>query len=235
VFFAIFKIVNKKTCVGSEKIMALKNNDKFKEKLKHFWRRGDEVVCTRVFRNSNNECYFCGNTPIERHHVLLNTISNQIIDVEFSCVILMKKMMEEIGSSQKILFFPKYTIEVDHLNNQYQGTADIIEFICNIDIIRRLISNPKDLSYKQVRSILDYTIKFEGGTEEEEIFHAALDLYLDRKYYVYEMIDDHKKTNNVKRDIENYFREEWEKYKYQDDKYYPESCTLKKKNDDCPF
>ncbi len=32
--------------------MALKNNDKFKEKLKHFWRRGDEVVCTRVFRIS---------------------------------------------------------------------------------------------------------------------------------------------------------------------------------------
>ncbi len=126
-------------------------------------------------------------------------------------------------------FFPKYTIEVDHLNNQYQGTADIIEFICNIDIIRRLISNPKDLSYKQVRSILDYTIKFEGELKKREIFHAALDLYLDRKYYVYEMIDDHKKTNNVKRDIENYFREEWEKYKYQDDKYYPESCTLKKK------
>lgn len=75
-------------------------------KFKNFWKPGDQIICTRIFRRSNNECFLCGHTPIEWHHVLLNTISNEIVDVEFSCVIDMKKILEKSGSDQKILFFP---------------------------------------------------------------------------------------------------------------------------------
>jgi hypothetical protein len=203
-------------------------------KLTNFWRLGDEIICTRIFRWSNNNCYLCGNTPIEWHHVLLNSISNQIIDVEFSCVINMKKILEELGSNQKILFFPKYTEEVNHLNCQYQGTAAILEFNSNTEIIIRLLSNPKDLSYKQVKSILDYTVKFREGVEAE-LFHTALDIYTNRKYYIYEMLDDHAKTSNVEQSIENYYREEWEKVRYEDGEYQSASYNVHTKDEDCPF
>jgi hypothetical protein len=210
------------------------SNDTFKDKLKHFWRQGDEIICTRIFRHSHNECYFCGQTPIEWHHVLLNTVSNQTIDVEFSCVINIKKILEELGSDQKILFFPKYTEEMSHLNSQYQGTASILEFNNNTEIIIRLLLNPNDLSYKQIRSILDYTIKFSDGIEEE-LFHAALDIYVNRKYYIYEMLDEGGKTCNVEKDIENYFREEWARVQNNEEEYQSASYNVHIKDEDCPF
>jgi len=214
--------------------MALINSDIFKDKLKRFWQFGDEIICTRIFRWSNNNCYLCGHTPIEWHHVLLNTVSNQTIDVEFSCVINMKKILEELGSDQKILFFAKYTEEMNHLNSQYQGTASILEFNNNTEIIIRLLSNPNDLSYKQVRSILDYTVKFSDG-DEAELFHAALDIYTERKYYVYEMLDEDKKTNNVEQSIENYLREEWERVRYDTQEYQLASYNAHVGDKDCPF
>jgi hypothetical protein len=147
----------------------------FTNKLKQFWRSGNEIICTRIFRHSNNECYLCGNTPIEWHHVLLNSISNQTIDVEFSCVIELKKMLEVLGSDQKILFFKKYTEEADHLNSLYEGTAEILEFNSNTDVIIQLLSKPEELTYKQIRAIMDHTIKFKDGVKAE-LFGAALDI-----------------------------------------------------------
>ncbi len=78
-----------------------------------------------------------------------------------------------MGSEQKILFFPKYAEDVNHLNSQYQGTAAIMEFNSNTKVISRLLINPDDLSYKQVRSILDYTVKFSEGVEAEQISHRS--------------------------------------------------------------
>ncbi len=207
---------------------------KLETKFRNFWKLGDEIICTRIFRWSNNNCYLCGHTPIEWHHVLLNTVSNQTIDVEFSCVINIKKILEELGSDQKILFFHKYTEDVNHLNSQYQGAAAILEFNCNTEVISRLLSNPNELSYKQVRSILDYTVKFSEG-DEAELFHAALDIYTDRKYYIYEMLDEHEKTNTVEQSIENYFREEWERVRYDAQEYQSVSYKLPKNYDNCPF
>ncbi len=209
-----------------------KNN--LEERLRKFWRMGDEIICTRIFSHSHNECYFCGNTPIEWHHVLLNTVSNQTIDVEFSCVINMKKIMEELGSDQKIYFFPQYAEDVSHLNSLYHGTAAILEFNSNTQVISRLLSDPNNLSYKQVRSILDYTVKFSEGVEEE-LFHVALNIYTDRKYYIYDMLDEHEKTNNVDQSIENYFREEWEKVKNDTVEYQSASYKIHTDDKDCPF
>lgn len=204
------------------------------DKLKKFWRPGDEIICTRIFRLSDNSCYLCGHTPIEWHHVLLNSISNQTIDVEFSCVISMKKILEELGSDQKILFFPKYTEEVEHLNSQYQGTAAILEFNSDTEAITRLLSNTQDLSYKQVKLILDHTVKFREGVEAE-LFHTALDIYTDRKYYIYEMLDEHEKTNNVEQSIENYFREEWKRVQGDEAEYQLASYNGHINDEDCPF
>jgi len=214
--------------------MELINSDKLKDIFKRFWRFGDEIICTRIFRWSNNNCYLCGNEPIEWHHVLLNTVSNKTIDVEFSCVINIKKILEELGSEQKILFFPRYNDDVNHLNSQYQGTAAILEFNSNAEVIRRLLSNPNDLCYKQVRSILDYTVKFSEGIETE-LFQTSLNIYTDRKYYIYEMLDEHEKTYNVEQSIENYFREEWERVRYDSQEYQSASYNGSLGDKDCPF
>jgi len=213
--------------------MKLEQRDNIEERFKKFWKPGDEIICTRVFRCSNNNCYLCGNTPIEWHHVLLNSISNQTIDVEFSCVINMKKILEELGSNQKILFFTKYTEEVNHLNSQYQGTASIIEFSPNPDIIVRMLSRPKELTYKHVMSILDHTVRF-NDVFMTELFHAALDIYVERKYYIYEMLDEHQKTDNVEQSIEYYFREEWQRVRSEEG-YQSTTYIAHASDEDCPF
>jgi hypothetical protein len=198
--------------------MTLKNGNKFKDRLKKFWRAGDEIICTRIFRRSNNDCYLCGHSPIEWHHVLLNSISNETIDVEFSCVINIKKILEECGSDQKILFFKKYAEEAGHLNRLYAGTAEILEFNSNTDVIMLLLSKPEDLTYKQVKSIMDHTIKFQDGVEKD-LFFIALDIYGRRKYYIYESLDEFEKTDNVELSIANHFRQEWEDFQAQEDEY----------------
>lgn len=197
--------------------MTLTNSNKQENRLKIFWKPGDEIICTRIFRWSHNECYLCGNTPLEWHHVLLNSISNQTIDVESSCVINIKKILEAWGYNQKILFFEKYTEEADRLNSQYKGTAEVVMFHSIADI-HELLLKPEHLSYKQVRAILDHTVKFEDSVRSE-LFYAALDIYLERKYYIYEGLEEHEKTGNVEADIENYFREEWERVQTEEALY----------------
>lgn len=211
----------------------MQNNKMSHEKLRRFWRPGDEIICTRVFRRSSNNCYLCGNTPIEWHHVLLNTVSNQTIDVEFSCVIEMKKILEKLGSNQKILFFSQYSKDMKRLNSQHEGTAAIIEFNPNLDIMARMLSKPQDLSYKQVRAILDHTVRF-NDEFMTEIYHAVLDIYTERKYYIYELLDERQKTENVERSIENYFREEWERV-MSEEGYQEESYHGHISDDECPF
>lgn len=198
--------------------MTSKNGDDLKNRLKQFWRPGDQIICTRIFRWSNNNCYLCRNTPIEWHHVLLNSISNQTIDVEFSCVINMKKILEALGSNQKILFFKKYAEEAEHLNSQYEGTAEILEFNSNTDVIIKLLSKPNQLSYMQVKSILDHTIKFEEGVEKE-LFFIALDIYVDRKYYIYENLDENDKTDNIELSIAKHIQQEWENFQVEENEY----------------
>lgn len=215
------------------KNMKFEQKDSIEERFEKFWKPGNEIICTRVFRRSSNSCYLCGNTPIEWHHVLLNPISNQTIDVEFSCVIDMKKIMEQLGSSQKILFFPQYSEEVKHLNSQYQGTAAIIEFNPSPDVMARLLSNSQDLSYKQVRAILDHTVRFNDDFMTE-LFHAALDIYIERNYFIYEQLPDSQKNGNIEHSIKNYFREEWERVQSEEE-YRDESYNRQINDNDCPF
>lgn len=213
--------------------MKLEQKNNIEERFKKFWKPGDEIICTRVFRRSSNNCYLCGNTPIEWHHVLLNPISNQTIDVELSCVIDMKKIMEQLGSFQKILFFPQYSEEVKHLNSQYKGSAAIMEFNSNPDIIVRLLSHPEDLNYKQVRAILDHTVRFNDDFMTE-LFHAALDIYVERKYFIYEQLPENQKNGNIEQSIKNYFREEWERVQSKEE-YLEESYHGHIIDDDSPF
>lgn len=211
----------------------MQKNGIFHEKMRRFWRPGDEIICTRVFRRSSNSCYLCGNTPIEWHHVLLNPISNQTIDVELSCVIEMKKIFEKMGSDQRILFFPQYEEEVNHINSLHKGTAAVIEFNPNPDVIVGLLSKPKNLTYKQVRPILDHTFKF-NDEFMTELFHAALDIYVDRKYYIYDALEEHEKTDNVEQSIKEHLREEWELIK-SEVKYKSASYITRADDEDLPF
>ncbi len=217
----------------SAMIMDITGWKKREERFKQFWRPGDDIICTRVFRRSGNKCYLCGNSPIEWHHVLLNTITNQTIDVEFSCVINIKKILAKLGADQKILFFPQYSEEVEHLNSQYPGTAAIVQFSFNPDVMVQLLSKPKDLSYLHVKSILNHTAKYNNGYMND-IFHAALDIYLERKYYIYDNLEDHEKSDNVEQSIANNLREEWEKVQSEDD-YQLLSYNRQINEDDCPF
>ena len=198
--------------------MAIRKDAILQNKLRSFWRPGDEIICTRIFRRSDNECYLCGNTPIEWHHVLLNTISNQTIDVELPCVIKIKKFLEERGSDQKILFFKKYEAEAAHINSLHAGTAGILEFNSNTEVLIQLISKPSELSYNQVRAIIDHTIKFNEGVEME-LFFSAVDLYVDRKYYIYEGLKDHEKTDDVGKSIKMAIQRDWEDFQAQEDEY----------------
>jgi len=196
----------------------MKKKDTPGDRLIRFWRPGDEIICTRIFRRSGNECYLCGNTPIEWHHVLLNSISNETIDVELPCVIKIKKFLEERGSDQKILFFKKYEAEAAHINSLHAGTAGILEFNSNTEVLIQLLSRPSELTYKQVRAIMDHTIKFKEGVEKE-LFFAAVDLYGDRKYYIYEGLNDHEKTDDVEKSIERAIQRDWEDFQAQEDEY----------------
>lgn len=208
---------------------------KLETQLKKFWRPGDEIICTRIFRRSNNKCYLCGNTPIEWHHVLLNSISNQTIDVEFSCVINMKKILEESGSDQKILFFPKHSAEAIHINKLYHGTADILEFNNNIDVIIKMLSRPQDLSYRQVKAIIDHTGKFPDGLERE-LFRLAVEIYAERRYFIYDGLAEHEKSGNVERSIADYFQREWEDVQAAEEEYQRaryNTCTSDDDEGDC--
>ncbi len=211
----------------------MRNNEIFHEKLRRFWKPGDEIICTRIFRHSANNCYLCGHTPLEWHHVLLNTISNQTIDVELSCVINMKKVLESMGSKQSILFFPQYTDAVNRLNLQYPGTASIVEFNPNPDVMVRLLSRPEDLCYKQIRPILDHTCKF-NDEFMTEIFSAALDIYVDRKYYIYDYLEEHEKIGSAEQSIALHLQKEWEREMYGED-YHTISSKSDVKDEDLPF
>ncbi len=211
----------------------MQNNKIFQEKLQQFWRAGDEIICTRIFRRSDNECYLCGNTPINWHHVLLNTVSNQIIDVELSCVIEMKKILEKLESDQNILFFPQYTDAVNRLNALYAGTASFVEFNANPDVMLRLLSHPEDLCYRQIRPILDHTCKFNHELMTE-IFHAAFDIYVDRKYYIYDYLEEHEKKGSPEQSIANYLQKEWEREMYGED-YNANDYKSNIKDGDLPF
>lgn len=182
-------------------------NTEMIEKVKIFWRPVDDVICTRIFRKSNNECYLCGNTPMNRHHVLLNTISNVTIDLDFECVIRLKKIMEHLGSNKKVYFFTKYREEADLINSKYYGTAEIVQFVPDPTVIEELLSRPNEVTYDKLKSILDFTSKFDDG-REYELFHKALDIYVERKYYLYEGIKEFEKGDDVEGIIENYLREE---------------------------
>ena len=148
-----------------------------KNRLKRFWRPGDEVICTRIFRRSNNDCYLCDNSPIEWHHVLLNSISNQTIDVEFSCVINIKKILEEWGSNQKILFFNKYAEEASHLNDSVREIH--ILYMFSIFNCIRYQHLGKDIKNSIIDYIIDSYIDFlvlytrEKGIDEETLFMEA--------------------------------------------------------------
>lgn len=186
------------------------------DKIKNFWRPVDELICTRIFRKSNNDCYLCGSTPMNRHHVLLNTISNVTIDVDLKCIIRLKKIMEHLGSNKKIYFFNKYREDAELINSKYFDTAEIVQFVPSPIVIEELLSRPNEIKYDKLKSILDFTSKFDDG-RENELFHEALDIYVERKYYLYEGIKEFEKGDDVEKIIENYLREEAIDFQERDD------------------
>jgi hypothetical protein len=130
----------------------------------------------------------------------------------------MKKMMEKMGSDQKIIFSPKYAEEANHLNSQYAGTASLLEFNANTQVVSQMLLKPQELNYQQIKLILDYTSKFEKG-REYDLFSKALDIYIDRKYYIYDGLEAHQKTGNIESIITNYFLKEWERVQTEEAEY----------------
>jgi hypothetical protein len=195
-------------------------NNLARERAEQFCRPTDEIICIRIFRRSDNSCYFCDKAPLEWHHVLLNTATNQTVDVDLECVIGLRKMLESMGSARKILFFPKYKVEADFINSKHDGTAAILEFSASMTVIKLLLARPSEINYQTLKAILDYTGRYLAG-EENGLFHQALDIYVERKYYIYESIGDISDGDNVEKIIEEYLRMEAEQdiedYHYGDD------------------
>ena len=42
------------------------------ENMKDFWKKGDQIVCTNIFKKPDSHCELCGHNPITLNHVLLN-------------------------------------------------------------------------------------------------------------------------------------------------------------------
>ena len=158
-------------------------------KLKDFWKQGDQIVCTKVFKKPNSECELCGHTPITWNHVLLNERTKAILTVGSECVVNFKKVIEKLGSKDKVLYFEKYKKAADLLNSSYKGTAEIIQFPKR-EIMMQLYMNPEKFDYKKIKSIMDYT-SVSDKKEDEELFERAFDIWLDREYYVYENLEPH--------------------------------------------
>ncbi|MCE5266074.1 MAG: hypothetical protein LLG97_21395 [Deltaproteobacteria bacterium] len=196
--------------------MKSQKGEKRSTKIQEFWRPGDEIICTRIFRRSDNRCYLCGNTPIEWHHVFSNTISNQTVDIERACLAEMLKQLNELGFRQKILFFKKYAAEAEQLNRLQGDTAGILEFNTNTEVIKQMLATPQALTYKQVRAIIDHTIRFREGVETK-LFATAIDLYADRKYYLYEGLREDEKTDNVEQSIKMAIQRDWEEFQAQEE------------------
>ncbi len=108
-----------------------------------------------------------------------------------------------------------------------------MEFSPNPDIIVRLLSHPEDLNYKQVRAILDHTVRFNDDFMTE-LFHAALDMYIERKYFIYEQLPASQKNGNIEHTIKNYFREERERVESEEE-YREASYHRHISDDDYPF
>lgn len=194
------------------------------ERINQFCRPGDEIICIRIFSQSVNSCFFCGRSPLETNYVLVNTATNQSIDTDELCVAGLRKILLKMGSDQKILFFPKYKNEVNFINSKHEGTADLLEFSTSKKIIKLLLLRPNELDYRMLKHILDHTCKFTIG-EEKDLFHTALDLYCERKYYLCEMlgIDD---NSDLEMKIGEYLRLEDEKLEEKHNNIgYPDDHT----------
>lgn len=189
------------------------------EKVRQFCRPTDELICIRIFKRSDNICCLCCVTPLNWHHVLLNTATNECIDLDLPCVVAFKKIMESLGSRKKIIFFPRYKKEVEYINTINTGTADLLEFSASLTVMKMLLARPGEINYKTLKAILSHTHKFISG-EENELFHRALDIYVDREYYIYDSLNDKQEGDDVEKRIEEYMRMEAEldveKYAHED-------------------
>ena len=162
------------------------------KKLKEFWKKGDQILGTNVFRAPNSICQLCGHTPITWNHVLLNERTNEILKVGSNCVINFRKVLEKLGSKEKILYFEKHKKAVELLNTKYEGTAKIIPFPAK-QLMEQFSKKSEQFDYKKIKSILDYTLSSE--TEEDlKVFEAALDIWVERSYYIFEGLEHSGRT-----------------------------------------
>jgi len=174
-------------------------------KLRDFWKQGDQIVCTKVFKKPNSECELCGHTPITWNHVLLNERTKAILIVGSECVVNFKKVIEKLGSEDKVLYFEKYKNAANLLNSRHKGTAEIIQFPKR-EIMMQLYMNPEKFDYKKIKSIMDYTSEYEKE-EDKELFDIALQIWVERKYYIYENLEHHGKGDNAEEIIRKYIED----------------------------
>jgi len=174
-------------------------------KLKDFWKQGDQIVCTKVFKKPNSECELCGHIPITWNHVLLNDRTKAILIVGSECVVNFKKVIEKLGSKDKVLYFEKYKKAANLLNSRHEGTAEIIQFPKR-EIMMQLYMNPEKFDYKKIKSIMDYTSRSDKK-EDEALFHKAQDIWLERKYYIYESYGLHEEGDNAEEVIRKYIED----------------------------
>lgn len=179
------------------------------EKSKEFWGKGDSILCTRVFRAPDSVCQLCGYKPIRWNHVLLNERTKEILKVGSLCVVNFRKVLEKLGSKEKLLYFEKYKKAAELLNSKYEGTAQIIPFPTS-QLMEQLSKNPDKFDYKKIKSILDYT-SGSDRKEDSELFGVALDIWIDRSYWVYEGLE-HPEGGDSEEEIRRKIKDniEWE-------------------------
>lgn len=174
-------------------------------KLKDFWKQGDEIVCTKVFKKPDSECELCGHTPITWNHILLNDRTKAILTVGSECVVNFKKVIEKLGSKDKVLYFEKYKKAANLLNSRHKGTAEIIQFPAT-ELMMQLYMNPEKFDYKKIKSIMDYTCQ-SAKKEDTELFDRAFHIWGERKYYIYEGLAPHGKGDNAEEIIRKYIED----------------------------
>lgn len=112
-------------------------------------------------------------------------------------------------TENNILYFENYKKASTCSGTADRGPADVIAFDFHTKRIKNVLSDSANIDYMTVKSIMDHTVNFESGIEDE-LFHKALDIYVDRMYYLYDPLDEETEGDTTEVTAEDYRRHQME-------------------------
>ena len=127
----------------------------------------------------------CDYHPITWNHVLINLQTTEAMNVGSLCVNNFKTVIDKLNSKDKFLLFEKYHRSVNYNDKKHSSTEKIINYNETLAILDKFLSNNKDLKYKTLEPILKFTSKLTSDYGKN-LFQKALDIFVDKKYYLIE-------------------------------------------------